>query len=101
MKVFEVLRSDVTPVTEEQIINRLKGLDWRYEFSDDFRRIARGQREVEIVENMVYQLWKTKPDRAVQIWNENCPFVPEDKTVVPTFIFRLQAQEEDKNSSTS
>lgn len=96
MKVFEVLRSDVSPVTEDQVIARLKNVDWRYEFSDDFRRISRGQRDMELVENLVYHLWKIKPERAVQIWNENCPFVPVDKTTVPTFILRLQTQEEDK-----
>ena len=94
MKVFEVLRNDVQPVTEEQVIARLKAFDWRYEFSDDFRRLAHGQREMEILENLVYRLWKQNPENAVHIWNEHCPYVPEDRDVTPSFIFRLQSQDE-------
>lgn len=92
MKVFEILRNDVTAVTEQQIIERLKSFDWKYEWSEDTRRTARGEKELELLENMVYRLWKTNPAKAVQIWNENTPGT-SDKTVTPSFIFRLQAQE--------
>jgi hypothetical protein len=93
MKVFEILRDDVKSVTEQQVIDRMQAFDWKYEFSDDVTRIAWGGRELELIENMVYQLWKKNPDRAVQIWNEHCPMAPSDKAVAPSFIFRLQAQE--------
>jgi hypothetical protein len=94
MKLLEVLRRDVKPVSEEQVILRLQAFDWRYEFADDFRRISAGQREMQVIENIVYQLWKINPARAVQIWNEHCPYVHEDKSRTPSFIYRLQSQDE-------
>lgn len=93
MKVFEILRDDVKAVTEQQVIDRMAGFDWKYEFSDDVSRITCGSRELELIENMVYRLWKMDPDRAVRVWNENCPDSPSDKTIAPSFIFRLQNQE--------
>lgn len=96
MKVFEVLRNDVTQVTEDQVVDRLKSFDWRYEFSNDFRRISSGQRELELIENMVYRLWKTSPQKAVDLWNTYCPDVPANRAVTPSFILRLQSQ--DKSS---
>jgi len=95
MKVFEVLHTDLPQVSEEQILARLKSFDWQYEFAEDFRRISSGNRELELLENMVYQLWKTQPERAVSIWNEHCQSAPADKTATPSFILRLQLQEDD------
>lgn len=99
MKVFEVLRDNVSSVNEEEIAKRLETVDWHYEFSDDFRRIAKGRVDMELLENLVYRLWKENPERAVELWNSKCPFVPEDKTVVPSFIYRLQVQEESAQDS--
>jgi hypothetical protein len=93
MKVFEILRDDVKTVTEQEVIARMRAFNWSYEYDESFARQAWGARELELIENMVYQLWKNEPDRAVQIWNENVDTAPADKTVVPSFIFRLQAQE--------
>ena len=93
MKVFELLRDDIKVVSEEQIVERMKRFDWKYEFSEDISRISWGNRELEIIENMIYQLWKSKPERATQLWNEHGQGTPADKTVVPSFIFRLEAQE--------
>jgi hypothetical protein len=93
MKVFEILRTDVVMVSEQQIIDRIKNFDWKYEFSEDISRLSWGQRELEIIENMVYQLWKKKPDAAVQIWNEHSLESTKDKTIVPSFILRLQSQD--------
>jgi hypothetical protein len=93
MKVFEILRNDTPAATEQQIIERMKGFDWKYEFAEDDRRVKRGQKELELLENLVYQFWKINPDRAVQIWNTYSPGLSEANTVVPSFIFRLQAQE--------
>ena len=92
MKVFEILREDVKTVTEQEVIARMRAFDWNYEFDDSFARQAWGSRELELIENMVYQLWKKDPDVAVKIWNENVNTAPADKTVVPSFIFRLHAQ---------
>jgi hypothetical protein len=92
MKVFEMLRNDVALLPEQQIIDRLQHFDWKYEFGDDERQIQKGERELEILENLVYRVWKSNPDRALQIWNQNTPgksAVP----VTPSFIFRLEAQE--------
>ena len=93
MKVFELLRSDIKVVSEEQIVERMKRFDWKYEFAEDISRIAWGNRELEIIENMIYQMWKASPDKAVALWNEHGQGTPADKTVVPSFIFRLEAQE--------
>jgi len=93
MKVFEILRDDVQKVTEQQVIDRMVAFDWKYEFSDNVSRMAWGQRELELIENQVYQLWKQNPARAVELWNTHSPGAPEDKSVEPSFIFRLQAQE--------
>jgi len=93
MKVFEILRNDTPAVTEQQIIDRLKNFDWKYEFSEDTRTVQKGEKELEILENMVYRLWKTNPDRAIQIWTEHAPGYSGQTKVVPSFIFRLQAQE--------
>jgi len=93
MKVSEVLSTENPQVTEEQVLGRLTKIDWRYEFSDDFRRISSGQRDMEILENMVYEFWKTNPERAVELWNGHCPFVPADKTSTPVFILRRQLEE--------
>jgi len=93
MKVFEILRNDTPAVTEQQIIDRLKSFDWKYEFSEDARRVEKGNRELEVLENMVYSLWKTSPEKAVKIWNENAPGFKGHTTVVPSFLFRLQQQE--------
>ena len=95
MKVFEVLRTDIAPVAEKSLISRLKSFDWKYEFSNDFMKRAVCEREMESLENQIYQLWKQNPDRAVELWNKYCPYVPEDKNITPSFIFRLQSQEED------
>lgn len=93
MKVFEILRDDVKSVTEEQIVERMQRFDWKYEFSDDVSRIAAGLREMELIENMVYQFWKQNPDKAVALWWEHSDGAPADRTIVPSFILRLQAQE--------
>jgi len=93
MKVFEILRNDITAVTEQQIIERLKAFDWKYEFSEDTRKVQKGERELEILENMIYSLWKNTPEKAVKIWNENTPGFQGQTTVVPSFLFRLQQQE--------
>lgn len=92
MRVFEILRKDVKPVSEQEIIDKMARFDWKYEFSDDTRRISRATKELELIENMVYQLWKKDKDAAVKVWNENAPGVG-DKTATPSFIFRLESQE--------
>lgn len=93
MKVFEILRRDVKCVTEEEIKERMSRFNWHYEFSEDVTKLAAGMRELELIENMIYQLWKTNPEKAIQLWNTLSPDSPADKTVVPSFIFRLQNQE--------
>lgn len=95
MKVFDILRKESQSLTEGQIINRLKTFDWKYEFSDNVSRMARGQLEHELIENMVYQFWKKNPDRAIAIWNEHSEERASDKTTVPSFILRLASK--DKN----
>lgn len=95
MKVFEILRDDVRSVTAEQVEEKLKGFDWKYEYSDDVTRIAVGNRELELIENQVYRIWKESADVAVSMWWRHSPGgAPHgDATVVPSFILRLQEQE--------
>ena len=93
MKVFEILRSDISAVSEQQIVERMRSFDWKYEFSDNVRQLAYGAKELEIIENMTYQLWKKNPERAVALWNSNAPNMPSDLSATPSFIYRLQAQE--------
>jgi hypothetical protein len=91
MKVFEILRDDVQTVSEEQIKDRLSKFDWLYEYQSDSRKVSRGARELELLENLVYRLWKQNPDRAIQLWSEHCPGAAAG--VVPSFIFRLENQD--------
>lgn len=92
MRVFEILHKDIKQVSEQEIADRMTRFDWKYEFSDDTRQIERGARELELIENMIYQLWKKDKDAAIRLWNENAPGV-QDKSTPPSFIFRLEAQE--------
>lgn len=95
MKVFEILREDSLngEPTEGDIVKRLRGFDWMYEFYDNERKAQFWSRELELIENMVYRMWKKDPERAVKLWNENIPTAPEDKTTPPSFLFRLEAQD--------
>lgn len=95
MKVFEILYGAVPQITEEDIANRLRNFDWKYEYSDDLTRIASGNKQLELLENMVYQLWKKEPEKAMRLWNENTPLATPDISVVPSFIFRLANQDTD------
>ena len=93
MKVFEILQRDVAILSESQVAERLQSMDWEYEFSDDTRRYSRGQKNLELIENAIYQLWKTKPETAISLWARYCPSSMKNESVTPSFIFRLQAQE--------
>lgn len=93
MKVFEILRPEVQEVTEQQVIARIKNFDWKSEFSEDVSRITWGMRELELIENMVYQVYKQSPEKAIQIWNEFSPEGTGDKSIVPSFILRLESQD--------
>ena len=90
MKVFEILQQ-CPPVSEENLINSLKGFDWKYEFSDDNRRQQRGHKAMNILENMVFQFWKTDPNRAIELWNSYSPYGKDG--VTPSFIIRLESQD--------
>lgn len=90
MKVFEILRTDVVALSDQEIVSRLKSFDWGYEFKPHNKKTLR---ELELLENIIYQKWKKNPDRAVKLWNENVPYSPDDKSTVPSFIFRLQSQD--------
>lgn len=93
MKVFEILRSDIKNISESDIKERMKKFNWNYEFQEDSRSMGKSIKELELIENMIYQLWKKDPENAVKLWNENSPYSAQDKNTVPSFIFRLQAQD--------
>lgn len=91
MKVFELLNNNLEEISEQQVVDRMKSFDWKYEFSDDVSKITWGNRELQLIESMVYKLYKKQPDKAVAIWNQMSPAAPADKTIVPSFIIRLAA----------
>lgn len=93
MKVFEILNADVQPISESQIIDRLKKFNWKYEFSENSTVVRRCQRELELLENQIYKMWKSNPQKAVNIWNSYSGEGSSDLSVTPSFIFRLQAQD--------
>ena len=93
MKVFEILRDDIKSITEEQIESRLKAFNWKFEFSEDFSKIAVGTRELEALEKMIYEMWKSEPEKAIHLWWKYSDAAPSDKTIVPSFIYRLEALE--------
>lgn len=93
MKLFDVIREDDRQVTEEILINRMRSFDWNYELRGDISKIAAGNSELSIIEGMTYKLWKIDPESAVRVWNENCPYAPQDKSTLPSFILRRQFME--------
>lgn len=96
MKVFEIFRTAVDEVSEQHIIERIKKFDWKYEFSEDISKLTWGNRELQLIENLVYKLYKLHPEKAVAIWNEHSPESPQDKSITPSFILRLAAQDNQK-----
>ncbi len=97
MKLFDVIREDDRQATEEILLTRIRSFDWNYEFKDDISKMAAGNSELSIIEGMVYRLWKTNPKSAIRIWNENCPYAPQNKSTLPSFILRRQFMEEAQN----
>lgn len=95
MKVFEILNRDIPTITESDLINKLKHFNWKYEFSENYIVQLKGKREMELLENQIYGLWKKNPDLAIKLWNEHYPGAQKDS--VPTFIWRLQLQDETTN----
>ena len=91
MKVFEILRSNESAITEEALITQLKKFDWQYEFAEDARRQRKGHQQMNVLENMVYQLWKSNPEKAVHLWNTYSPYGNDG--ITPSFILRLQSQD--------
>lgn len=91
MKLFEVLQKNVTPLSEQELKARLADFDWKYEFATSSYHQQRGRRELELLENQVYSLWKQDPERAISLWQEYCPWAVAGS--VPSFILRLEAQE--------
>lgn len=88
MKVFEILHD-----APDDLARRIRAFDWNCELTDDLSRFAASRKELGILENQVYQLWKIDPEAAVRAWNENVPHSTLDVTATPSFIFRLEAQE--------
>lgn len=91
MKLFEVLRKDLTPLSERELVARLRDFDWKYEFSQNGKQYKRAEAELELLENQVYLLWKQNPERALALWDAHCPW--SAKGGVPSFIMRLESQE--------
>lgn len=88
MKVFEILQPQA--VSEEVLAARLKGFDWKYEFSEDVRRQMRGHKQMAELEMMMFEFWKRNPDRAIELWAKYTPYGKEG--VTPSFIIRMESQ---------
>lgn len=94
MRIFEIFE-DLSSIDNETIlVSRMKNFDWLYEFAGDLGKIDAGNEELNLIEHSVYALWKSKPEHALNLWFENCPHAKEG--VVPSFIYRLSAQEDYK-----
>lgn len=93
MKVFEILRPDMPALSESQIINKLRSFNWKYEYLDSTFLKNRANDELAIIENAIYKLWKQDKQKAVSLWNTHSGTSPIDKTVTPSFILRLDAQD--------
>jgi hypothetical protein len=92
MKVIDILpKGAAQNVNEEQLISKMKSVDWNYEFNTNLSKLAKASKEIDVIENLVYQLWKQKPDRAINIWNTFCPDTPNNEIVTPSFLMRFQA----------
>lgn len=88
-----MLVSDIiSEASTANLASRLKNFNWNFEFLTDQKRHLK---ELEVLESKVYELWKNNPSLAISLWNENTPFHNDEKNIVPSFIFRRQAQ--DKN----
>ena len=96
MKVSDIFRSNVDEVSEQNVIERIKKFDWKYQFSEDISRLPWGNRELQMIEALVYKFYKLQPEKAVAIWNEHSPESPQDKSITPSFILRLMEQDTQK-----
>jgi len=95
MKVFEILRNDITAPSDSELGSVLAKVDWNYEFSDDERTRTRGQKMMEQAENMVYQAFKVNPDNTMKMWRKFCPWAKKlDETILPDFIQRFRTIDE-------
>jgi hypothetical protein len=79
--------------TEQDIASRLKSFNWNYEFSPDLSKIVAGNKQLSILESLVYDLWKRDPSSAIKLWNSNTPIGSNDDSIVPSFIMKRAAQE--------
>lgn len=102
MKVIDILPEQAAQhINENQLISRMKSVDWNYEFDTSIFRQSKMAKEVDLIESLIYQLWKQKPERALQIWNTHCPLhdspyglnSPDNEIVTPSFLMRRQALE--------
>lgn len=95
MKVFEILRNDITAPSESELASTLSKVNWGYEFSDDDRTVVRGQKMMEKVENMVYQAFKVNPEKTMKVWRKYCPWAKKlDESILPDFIQRFRTIDE-------
>lgn len=93
MKISDVISDVASDISESQVVNALKTVNWGHELSDDVIVFLEGQREMRNVENLVFKFWKQNPDRALQLWHEHCPYVAEQIST-PSFIYKLKLYEE-------
>lgn len=97
MRVFELLRDDITAPSDAELVSMLKTVNWNYEFDDNERVRTRGAKMMEQIENSVYQAFKVNPDKTLNIWKTFCPWAKKlDESIIPDFIQRFQTIENKK-----
>ena len=97
MKVFEILRDDIPVPSEVELRAALSKVNWSYEFDESEYVRRAGQRVMEKIENMVYQSYKVDPQKTMEIWKNYCPWSKKlDEAVIPDFIFRFEAMENER-----
>lgn len=94
MKVHELFgaQSDNARLySEQELVNALQLHDWMAEFSDNDFRINSAAKNLDRLEESVYQVWKVNPDAAIKLWKRYTPYGNYmSEGVTPGFIIDRQ-----------
>jgi hypothetical protein len=82
MKLEELFNDGIQ--TEAALARKIRSFDWMFEFNEEYDSSIK-RYEMTRIENAVYEYWRHHPNRAIRIWNENCPSNLKTKST-PSFI---------------
>lgn len=88
MLISEILS---LPVTEARVVSMLQTFNWLAEYSDNDRESARAPRDGAALETALYEFWKLKPARMLELWERYSPGAQAGR--VPSFIERRAFEE--------